>query len=536
LSALILHDLAQESPSNVIRSDVCVIGAGPVGLAMARALADRHRSVTLLERGPARAIGQSDSQEIAFDRRPYRGATVGRAFGAGGTSTLWGGQLLPVREADLHRRAQIGTPAWPVSHAELAPHFDTLESWLQVMPGSYALGFAAGQRHALADLRWAEWQPRFSKWIPFGRRNVYVAFECALAASKSLRGFVNARAHAWHLQCLDDRQRVTRVSARSANGGTMSVQARAYVICAGALESARCVLELNEAAGSLGSGVDDLAGRFLHDHLSLRLARVKVVDHARFQGLFAPIFTGKTMRSLRLELSEELLSQECLPALYVHFLAEAAADSGFALMRNVFRGIQQRKLGAVFGNSRRIPQAIPSIAAILFDRFVRHRLSFPRDAEVFLYCDFEQEPLRENRIYLGERGSDGHRALRIDWDSSRNTVRVATAVQSAFRKLWTDNGLDEVARLEFAEFGADAKLGTNSFYDIYHPAGTTRMSSNPLTGVVDPNLLVYGTTNAYVVGSAVFPSMGAANPTFTAMALALRLAAFIDADLPRATN
>jgi hypothetical protein len=234
---------------------------------------------------------------------------------------------------------------------------------------------------------------------------------------------------------------------------------------------------------------------------------------------------------LRMELSGDFLSQERLPALYAHFIAETAEGSGFALLRDVFRGIQQGRLDAVFGAAGRIPWALPSIAEILFDRFVRRRLSFPRGADVFLHCDFEQAPLRENRIYLGEMGSDGHRKLHIDWDLSGDAVRVATAVQKAFRKLWAENDLDGVARLEFVDFEAEAALATANPYDIYHPAGTTRMSSNPSTGVVDPNLVVYGTTNAYVVGTAVFPSMGAANPTFTAMALALRLAEFIDRGL-----
>jgi choline dehydrogenase-like flavoprotein len=48
------------------------------------------------------------------------------------------------------------------------------------------------------------------------------------------------------------------------------------------------------------------------------------------------------------------------------------------------------------------------------------------------------------------------------------------------------------------------------------------------------SLKVHGTSNVYVAGSSVFPSMGAANPTFTAMALALRLADHIDSTgLPR---
>jgi choline dehydrogenase-like flavoprotein len=531
MNSSIDHDLAQGSPSGTIECDVCVVGGGPVGLTVARALAEKHRSVTLLERGPARAMDQSASREIEFDRRSYRGATAGRAFGVGGTSTLWGGQLLPVRDVDMQERSQITAPVWPVSYAELAPHFAALEAWLNVMPGSFGLPFARNQSHPLADLRWDEWAPRFSKWIPFGRRNISSAFGAALVASKSVQGYLNARMQEWRLQPVGGLHRVTDVTARSLNGNAVHVRAGAYVICAGALESARCVLELNEAAGGLSSGVNNLTGRFLHDHLSLRLARVTIVDHAGFQRLFAPTFVHKTMRSLRMELSNEFLSREGLPALYAHFVAETAADSGFALLRDILRGIQHGRVGAAFADVWRIPASLPGVMEIFFERFVRQRLPFPRDSKVFLHCDFEQAPLHENRVYLGATGTDGHRSLHIDWDLGCNAARVATAVQSTFARFWIANGLERVARLELLDFTPGAAIAPTNLYDIYHPAGTTRMSLDSNTGVVGPNLLIHGTSNAFVAGSAVFPSLGAANPTFTAMALGLRLAAFIDREL-----
>ena len=60
-----------------------------------------------------------------------------------------------------------------------------------------------------------------------------------------------------------------------------------------------------------------------------------------------------------------------------------------------------------------------------------------------------------------------------------------------------------------------------------HHMGTTRMSANPGKGVVDPNLKVHGFSNLYVAGSSVFPTGGISNPTFTIVALSLRLASHI---------
>lgn len=70
-----------------------------------------------------------------------------------------------------------------------------------------------------------------------------------------------------------------------------------------------------------------------------------------------------------------------------------------------------------------------------------------------------------------------------------------------------------------------------------HPAvdlvgSSTRMSTDPGDGVVDPDCRVHGTDKLYVAGSSVFPTGSCANPTFTIVALAHRLADHL-ADRPR---
>jgi choline dehydrogenase-like flavoprotein len=57
-----------------------------------------------------------------------------------------------------------------------------------------------------------------------------------------------------------------------------------------------------------------------------------------------------------------------------------------------------------------------------------------------------------------------------------------------------------------------------------HHIGTTRMSADPKAGVVDAQCRVHAVDNLYVVGSSVFTTGGHANPSFTLIALALRLA------------
>lgn len=53
--------------------------------------------------------------------------------------------------------------------------------------------------------------------------------------------------------------------------------------------------------------------------------------------------------------------------------------------------------------------------------------------------------------------------------------------------------------------------------------GTTRMSNDPRTGVVDSKCQVHGLANLFIAGSSVFPTGGNDMPTLTIVALAIKL-------------
>ena len=57
------------------------------------------------------------------------------------------------------------------------------------------------------------------------------------------------------------------------------------------------------------------------------------------------------------------------------------------------------------------------------------------------------------------------------------------------------------------------------------------MGANPKHSVVDADCKVHSVANLYVAGSSLFPTYGASNPTLTLVALALRLADRLGAEL-----
>ena len=97
-----LRSLDQTAPTAPLQADVVVVGAGLAGLFLADRLAARGLHVLVLESGAE--TQDTDTHplnvvELEGDR--YMGAKHGRFRCLGGTSTRWGGALLPYLPEDL---------------------------------------------------------------------------------------------------------------------------------------------------------------------------------------------------------------------------------------------------------------------------------------------------------------------------------------------------------------------------------------------------------------------------------------------------
>ncbi len=135
----------------------------------------------------------------------------------------------------------------------------------------------------------------------------------------------------------------------------------------------------------------------------------------------------------------------------------------------------------------------------------------------------EQAPNPNSRVRLtNEKDALGQNRIQLTWNMTlldKHSVRRMGEVFSS-----------ELARLKLGNGKLDAWVtdGNPKIWapnpSSHHHIGTTRMSSEPKSGVVDPNCRVHGISNLFVAGSSVFPTSGMNNPTLTIVALAIRLA------------
>jgi choline dehydrogenase-like flavoprotein len=174
------------------------------------------------------------------------------------------------------------------------------------------------------------------------------------------------------------------------------------------------------------------------------------------------------------------------------------------------------------------------VAPDYFDRLVRgHDEGLA--CGMHLRAAFEQLPHADNRLELyGEHDALGMARVRLTW---RKRAAEHATIRQAMLMFGRHLIAADLGRVRLPAWLADMH-DERSFPDVgdmagFHHMGGTRMAHSPAHGVVDRNCRVFGVENLYVGGSSVFPTGGHANPTYSIVQLALRLADHLAGSLHR---
>ncbi len=523
----VIHELAGSTDDVHVTADVCIVGGGTAGLFLAKRLRSHGLHVVILEGGARLARPPSESgHRCSQVGITYRGAESGRSFGLGGTSVLWGGQLLSLTPADVGPRPHAGFPSWPVAHDEIQAYMPAVLAELGLpgeIPGDPNADGSLATRHFPGLQSFApDFTLRLSAWLPFARRNFAQAFRDTVEKDEHVDAWLDANVVSIDAEADDRGWSVRRIVARSGTGRQLNVSSRLYVLAAGALESTRLLLHYDEATRGAISGKGAPLGRHFADHLSATCGRFHCRDWHRFNLGVAPLFANGIMRTPRLELSGATQTSLSLSSAYTHFTFVTHGDTGFDVVRNFLRrrqgerqsmGISPSMLGRVVGD----------VSSMAYWRYAKGRLWIPRQAAVLLQVDIEQRPNPDSRISLDTaRDEFGRRRLVIDWKITDDDLRTVRETARLTAEAWDRCSLRDTASLTLAPEATGDDFA--SLYDVYHPTGALRMGTNAQDSVVDPMLRVWGTENLYVSTTAVFPSAGSANPGLVHLALTARLA------------
>lgn len=530
-----------------IEADLCIVGAGAAGIAIARTFIGTSVTVCIIEGGGL--SGEESSQAL------YEGTSVGcpafdpgtsrmRVFG--GSCNLWGGGCIPLGRQDMSVRDWVPHSGWPLSYDELEPYYKDAQAYCRIDAHDFSDGSFLGPlaRSPLSfDADKLVNQIFARSPILFGQ-----AYRSELDRAPNIKVLLHANLLELVPSPAGSAVLHARIGALDARTGT--IRARHYVLASGGIENARLLL-LSNSVASHGLGNDrDLVGRYFMDHPSGALGTVTTDTPERLTRPYdrslgkgpAPVFPEIGL-SNDAQRAHRTLSGRVHP-----FAVEGAVPQGIRALRSFRAAIRppvldegsvlEARLCAALRNGPRSGQdmvatgeSIGMLALRLglgvgdIAKALAHRLidkPTVKSNHVALVGFFEQAPNPDSRITLGtEVDALGKRKVCVDWrltSLDRHTYSTAAGIFGS-----------ELAKACSGTFQLESWLlddagAAPQVHGTAHHLGTTRMSDDPRQGVVDRHCRVHGMANLHIAGSSVFPTGGWAFPTFTIAALSLRLA------------
>jgi len=439
---------------------------------------------------------------------PLAGA---RVFAYGGSTLHWGGWSFRLKPEDFRLQAKRKDALdWPFSYEHLEPFYCRAEDHLAVsgdsneglLPRSKHYPFAhfpltledkpvadamdrAGVAYGHMPIARRGMSPIPSrhapcqttgtcKYCPFGARYAACNYLDDLREWNDYPGLsVKLGALVQTITMADKRRASGAVYWDRDTGDFVTVEADRVIVAAGAIESAKLLLRSTTADWPQGVGnAHDLVGRHL-------------ITHPYF------IFTATLPRN-----PERLQAEMNFPTLVSrHFDSEAEQEKGKFLL-----------------------VAPPETVAYSIVQAMQRGLS---------RAEIDSGLAGPNKIQLhGMIEVFGQFYNRVRNDKDVNRVGLPTTVVDYTKDNAFDDRMSEVqAKVAtiFDTMGAPLVGKPSISWRADHAAAVCRMSSDEATGVVDADLRVHGTDNLWVISNAVFPNLGAVNPTLTLTALAFRL-------------
>ena len=522
-----ITDIAELSEDVTLQTDVCIIGAGAAGLLIARELIGTKLRVVLLESGgitaedDTQALNRGDVSELAF-----RGLTSGRSRVLGGTTTLWGGQCIPLDAIDFAERPWVPFSGWPIDGQALSPFYEEAKHRLGIALDEYTR--PVWDRFGLDPLPLDPAKLRVIHGVFIRQPNLGRRYRAELEAASNLRVLLHATALRLRTDPYATEMRGVEFTSLNGRGGR--VEARHVVVCAGAIENARLLLLSDQVdPNGIGNG-RDLVGRFLHDHPCGNCAVIETERPGALQDRFNLLYGRRANYLPKLALSEDAQRREEVLNCVGRLAYEYEEESAMQALRALRAAAKGRRWPDRPGDTlSRLGKGAPRLAVDTWRLMAKGLSPAPRPRRIYLEAFSEQTPSPESRVSLSE-GTDalGLRKICVNWRLDPLTWRTFSVFARSVRDEFGRLGLGTVKLVDWVQPGASP--GTE-VVDSYHPAGTTRMGSSPADGVVDTNCQVFGVDGLYVIGASVFPTSGAANPVLTIAALALRAAARLKAEL-----
>lgn len=442
-----------------------IVGSGPAGMTLARKLADV---------GPVLVIESGGFTVDPNVQALYEGESVGihysltetRARQFGGSSNLWAGWCAVFDSHDFVHRDWVPGSGWPFSAEVIEPYYAETAKILNLGDPNFDARDIAAK--AGITLPFDEDLIVPSVWrfgtptMEFGKHLREEFESSAKLTTLTHASVVDIRLHA-------DHSRVKELVIRTLEGREGRVAADVFVLACGGIETPRILLNANTQIRHGLGNANDMVGRFFQEHPHEQVTSLILQEADWFKS------------SLERDIYDY--------------------DKQFMLAIGLSADAQEE-------------------AEVMNARAHIYRTPSMEDETPKIGLFLEQVPNPNSRVMLSEkRDALGMRRVRLDWQLTELDWKTYETTGLLLGREFEKSNASHIRVPNQPTTGENrAVIHTN------HHIGTTRMAKDRMDGVVNPDCRVHDLANLYIAGSSVFPTSSWANPTFTLIALALRLA------------
>ena len=498
-------DTADKFKNNIImHNSICIIGSGIGASSLAIELFEANIPFIMIEAG---SLGRSSS----IIKRENTGLDFGlrttTSIEIGGTSNLWHGVLSPLDKIDFEKREWIPNSGWPIKYDELEPFYKKAGKILKVVNFDYFTVNKLSQTllNLLSDLKFNKTILKnkiFQQPIPVTRFKEVIVSK--IKNSKTQHLYYNACA----LELVKDNSgSIKKLICGNDSGGIFEVFSDKFVICAGALETPRLLLN---------SSIDNKnIGKYLMDHPMGNLCQISFNKKQKAH-IYSDIkFSPSSKIKSGLEFTKDVQESNSLPnhCFYTRVSFSKGIDNKtekVKLSLLTFRdgGLSLKDVWNLVKNLNLVLQ----ILIYKLSLNLKYKYS-----DLFFVA--EQIPNPNSTVTLSNtKDKFGYPIASINWQLTRDDVN---SMQKVFSLLNNKAFPDDYIKFTHSPQDLDWE---NTFTSAAHHVGTARMSDSAESGVVDKDLKVFGINNLYVCDGSVFSTSGNVNSSFTISALACRLA------------
>ena len=444
-----------------------IIGGGAAGIYISSFLKNK-KNVLLIESGSKTNYSSNDPKNNFMIKGNYENGR--RARGLGGTTNLWGGQMLPFSEQDISKKNN-----WPFEWQDLFKNYQSVSNNLfgdnyfseQIKNSNFNVP-TPKLNNSLLYVHHSRWlkEPNFKKLLkPKYKNKIESIFNSTVK-------FIEKTNDKNYLVTYETNQK-----------DIFKIKAKNIVIATGTIETNRLLLMCEKYKKLI---LPKNLGKGFMDHLSIPICQLKPKNRFRFLKKFNTRYLNNGKKySVRISASEEFYKAN--KSLNISSGIQISEPKKFwQNLINLFSAFLSTKIFGV---------VIKPFGKINLNLILEQRSLFSRSIT-----------LNNNDIPL------------ITWKKNKEEANLAAHFSNIIiDQLYSEKLLHERPKIPTLE------TICRNLKDVNHPMGGVQMHKNKSSSLVTSDLQLKGYKNLYICSGAVFTSGSHSNPTMTLLALADRL-------------